>query len=148
MWLFARIGMAVGNKDMVGALTTVKSNIDSGIPQAIQYAAIEALSGDQACIAEHNTIYQRRRDQVLKTLSKIGLRARPPMASLYVWVRVPGSYSSLDFCTRLLDEISVVVTPGSGYGENGEGYIRISLTTPDDRLKEALSRMEGLAGSF
>ena len=70
------------------------------------------------------------------------------MASLYVWVRIPDSYTSLDFCTRLLDEISVVVTPGSGYGKYGEGYIRISLTTPDDRLGEALARMERLAGSF
>ena len=143
-----RIGMAVGNEHMVGALTRVKSNIDSGIPQAIQYAAIEALQGDQSCISAHNTVYQRRRDLVMETLNKLGLRANPPIASLYVWVRVPDDYTSLDFCNKLLDEVSVVVTPGSGYGKHGEGYIRISLTTPDDRLKEALSRMEKLAGSL
>jgi len=137
-----RIGMAVGNAEMVGALTRVKSNIDSGIPQAIQYAAIEALSGDQTCIRQHVSVYERRRDLVMKTLDKIGLRAKPPLASLYVWARIPDGYTSLDFCARLLEETSVVVTPGSGYGKYGEGYIRLSLTTPDDRLEEGLSRLE------
>ena len=143
-----RIGMAVGNAGMVDALMKVKSNIDSGIPQAIQYAAIEALLGDQSCIAEHNAIYQRRRDLVVKTLTKIGLRAKPPMASLYVWARIPEGYTSLDFCTKLLDETSVVVTPGSGYGKYGEGYIRVSLTTPDDRLEEGLARLEKWGGDL
>lgn len=143
-----RIGMAVGNAGMVGALMKVKSNIDSGIPQAIQYAAIEALLGDQSCIAKHNAIYQRRRDLVVKTLTKIGLRTKPPMASLYVWARIPEGYTSLDFCTKLLDETSVVVTPGSGYGKYGEGYIRVSLTTPDDRLEEGLARLEKWGGDL
>lgn len=137
-----RIGMAVGNAEMVGALTRVKSNLDSGIPQAIQYAAIEALLGDQTCVAEHNAVYQRRRDLVMKTLDRIGLRASPPLASLYVWARVPEGYTSLDFCSELLDTVSVVVTPGSGYGKCGEGYVRLSLTTPDDLLEEGLSRLE------
>jgi LL-diaminopimelate aminotransferase len=141
-----RIGMVVGNEGIVDALMRVKSNLDSGIPQAIQHAAIEALLGDQDCIAEHNAIYQRRRDLVVKTLAKIGLRTKPPRASLYVWARIPEGYTSLDFCTKLLDETSVVVTPGSGYGKNGEGYIRLSLTTPDDRLEEGLSRMERWGG--
>ncbi len=141
-----RIGMVVGNEGIVGALMRVKSNLDSGIPQAIQYAAIEALLGDQDCIAEHNAIYQRRRDLVVRTLAKIGLRTKPPMASLYVWARIPEGYTSLDFCSKLLDEASVVVTPGSGYGKYGEGYIRLSLTTPDDRLEEGLSRMERWGG--
>jgi len=141
-----RIGMVVGNEGIVDALMRVKSNLDSGIPQAIQYAAIEALLGDQDCIAEHNAIYQRRRDLVVKTLAKIGLRTKPPRASLYVWARIPEGYTSLDFCAKLLDETSVVVTPGSGYGKNGEGYIRLSLTTPDDRLEEGLSRMERWGG--
>ena len=143
-----RIGMVVGNAGMVDALMKVKSNIDSGIPQAIQYAAIEALLGDQSCIAEHNAIYQRRRDLVVKTLTKIGLRLKPPMASLYVWARIPEGYTSLDFCTKLLDETSVVVTPGSGYGKYGEGYIRVSLTTPDDRLEEGLARLEKWRGDL
>jgi LL-diaminopimelate aminotransferase len=143
-----RIGMAVGNAGMVDALMKVKSNIDSGIPQAIQYAAIEALLGDQSCIAEHNAIYQRRRDLVVKTLTRIGLRVKPPMASLYVWARIPEGYTSLDFCTKLLDETSVVVTPGSGYGKYGEGYIRVSLTTPDDQLEEGLARLEKWGGDL
>ena len=141
-----RIGMAVGNAEMVGALTRVKSNIDSGIPQAIQHAAIEALLGDQTCIEEHNAVYRRRRDLVMNTIDKIGLRARPPKASLYVWARIPDGYTSLDFCSKLLDETSVVVTPGSGYGKYGEGYIRLSLTTPDDRLEEGLARIEKWGG--
>jgi LL-diaminopimelate aminotransferase len=141
-----RIGMAVGNAEMVGALTRVKSNIDSGIPQAIQYAAIEALLGDQSCVAEHNAVYQRRRGLVMNTLDRIGLRANPPLASLYIWARIPDGYTSLDYCARLLDETSVVVTPGSGYGTCGEGYVRLSLTTPDDRLEEGLSRLEKWGG--
>jgi LL-diaminopimelate aminotransferase len=141
-----RIGMVVGNEGIVGALMRVKSNLDSGIPQAIQYAAIEAFLGDQDCIAEHNAIYQRRRDLVVRTLAKIRLKTKPPMASLYVWARIPERYTSLDFCSKLLDEASVVVTPGSGYGKYGEGYIRLSLTTPDERLEEGLSRMERWGG--
>ena len=137
-----RVGMAVGNESMVNALMRVKSNIDSGIPGAIQHAAIDALLGDQGCIAEHSAIYQRRRNMVMKTLEKTGLKARLPRASLYVWARVPEGYTSIEFCSMLLDEASVVVTPGSGYGNYGEGYIRISLTTPDDRLEEGLSRIE------
>ncbi len=137
-----RIGMVMGNEKMVDALMRFKSNLDSGIPQAIQYAAIEALSGAQDCIEEHNALYQRRRDLVLKTLAKIGLKARRPQASLYIWARTPDGYTSVDFATKLLDEAGVVVTPGVGYGQHGEGYIRISLTTPDDRLEEGLVRLE------
>lgn len=140
-----RIGMAVGNEKIVNALMRVKSNLDSGVPQAIQHAAIAALLGNQDCIAEHNAIYQRRRDKVVKTLKKLGLKADLPKASLYVWAKIPEGYTSVEFCTRLLDEASVVVTPGSGYGKYGEGYIRLSLTTPDDRVKEGLARLEKLA---
>lgn len=141
-----RIGMAVGNRDIVHALMTIKSNLDSGIPQAIQYAAIQALVGDQGCIAKNVAIYQRRRDRVVETLSKIGLKVNPPKASLYIWVKVPDGYTSAAFCAKLLDEISVVVTPGSGYGKFGEGYIRLSLTTPDSRLEEGMSRLEKMEG--
>ncbi|MEA1959633.1 MAG: LL-diaminopimelate aminotransferase [Chloroflexota bacterium] len=136
-----RVGMAVGNAGMVDALRRVKSNLDSGLPQAIQHAAIEALSGSQQCVTDNVAIYQRRRDRVLETLSNIGIKATPPRASLYIWARVPDGYTSVDFATRLLDELAVVVTPGVGYGPSGEGYIRISLTTPDDRLEEALARI-------
>ncbi len=141
-----RLGMVVGNENVVNALMRVKSNIDSGIPQAIQLAGIEALLGDQSCIEEHNVIYRRRRDSMVRTLKKVGMAVSPPKASLYIWARVPQGYTSLQFCSKLLDEASVVVTPGSGYGEHGEGYVRLSLTTPDDRVEEGLGRIERLVG--
>jgi LL-diaminopimelate aminotransferase len=136
-----RVGMVVGNAQMVDALMRIKSNLDSGIPQAIQYAAIEALQGTQECIEEHNVIYQQRRDQMVKVLREIGLQVRPPKASLYLWARVPQGYTSLEFATRLLDEAGVVVTPGTGYGRYGEGYIRLSLTAPDDKIEQGLARL-------
>jgi len=136
-----RIGMAVGNAELIDALRRIKSNMDSGIPQAIQQAAIAALTGSQECIQEHNTIYQRRRDLVIETLNRIGLKARPPQGSLYIWAKVPEGYSSVQFATELLDKVSVVVTPGTGYGQNGEGYVRLSLTIPDDQLKKGLARL-------
>jgi len=141
-----RIGMVVGNQGMVNALMRVKSNLDSGIPQAIQLAGVEALLGDQSCIEEHNAAYARRRDLMVDTLMKMGIKVNPPKASLYVWARVPDGYTSAQFCTKLLDEASVVVTPGSGYGKYGEGYVRLSLTTPDERVEEGLARMERLVG--
>jgi len=136
-----RVGMMVGNAGIIDALRRVKSNLDSGIPQAIQHAAIEALTGPQDCVSEHNAIYQRRRDRLLQTLSQIGLKAKPPRASLYIWARVPDGYTSLEFVTSLLEEAGVVVTPGISYGKHGEGYIRLSLTIPDERLEEALARL-------
>jgi len=136
-----RVGMVVGNAGIIDALSRVKSNLDSGIPQAIQQAAIEALTGPQDCVTEHNTIYERRRDRVLQTLNQIGLKARPPSASLYIWARVPAGYTSLEFATSLLEDAGIVVTPGIGYGKYGEGYIRLSLTVPDQRLEEALARL-------
>ncbi len=138
-----RIGMLVGNADMVGALKTLKSNIDSGIPQAIQYAAIEALTGSQDCIQEHNDVYQRRRDLVVDMLNGIGIEAKSPKASLYVWAKVPQGYNSVDFATDLLEQVGVVVTPGAGYGKNGEGYVRLSLTIPDAGLVKGLSLLAG-----
>jgi len=136
-----RIGMVAGNAKMVNALMRVKSNLDSGIPQAIQYAAIEALTGAQDCIQKHNMIYQRRRDLVVDILNDIGLEAKPPKAGLYVWAKVPEGYNSVDFATDLLDKVGIAVTPGTGYGKNGEGYVRLSLTIPDVRLVRGLSRL-------
>lgn len=138
-----RIGMVVGNADMIDALKRVKSNIDSGIPQAIQYAAIEALAGPQDSVREQNLRYQRRRDLVVDMLNDIGLETRRPKAGLYVWTKVPGNYTSLEFANDLLEEVGVVVTPGIGYGQNGEGYIRISLTISDANLVKGLSRLAG-----
>jgi LL-diaminopimelate aminotransferase len=136
-----RIGMAVGNPEMIDALRRLKTNIDSGIPQAIQYAAIEALSGSQDCIQEHNAVYQRRRDLVIEVLNNMGWKARTPKAGLYIWAKVPRGYSSVEFATDLLERVGVVVTPGTGYGKNGEGYIRLSLTIPDAALVRGLSKL-------
>jgi len=136
-----RIGMVVGNSQMVDALFRVKSNLDSGIPQAIQQAAIEALRGSQDCIAEHNAILQQRRDKLIKVLAKIGLKARTPKAAFYIWARVPQGYTSIDFTEKLLDEAGIAVTPGIGYGKEGEGYIRFSLTLADDCLEEGINRL-------
>jgi len=136
-----RIGMVVGNAEMINALFQVKSNLDSGAPQAIQQAAIEALRGSQDYIAERNAIFQRRRDKLMKVLDEIGLEARIPKATFYIWARVPQGYSSVDFTRKLLDESGIAVTPGTGYGKEGEGYIRLSLTIPDDRLEEGINRL-------
>ena len=138
-----RIGMAVGNAEAIQALRTLKSNLDSGIPQSIQYMAIQALTGPQECIPEHNAIYQRRRDLIVEVLNNIGLEITPPKASLYIWAKVPVGYNSLDFTDDLLDQVGVAVTPGVGFGRNGENYIRLSLTIPDAALVKALSRLSG-----
>jgi LL-diaminopimelate aminotransferase len=138
-----RIGMAVGNAAMIDALMRVKSNLDSGVPKAIQRMAIAALEGPQDCIEEHNAVYQRRRDRLVEALRALGLSVQPPRASLYVWARVPSGYTSMGFATRLLDDVGVLVTPGVGYGAAGEGYVRLSLTIPDDRLDEGLRRLRG-----
>jgi LL-diaminopimelate aminotransferase len=142
-----RIGMAAGNAQIIDALMRVKSNLDSGIPQAIQRMAIAALEGPQDCINQHNAIYERRRDRLVGALSRLGLRLRPPKASLYLWARVPEGSTSVQFATRLLDEAGVVVTPGIGYGPTGEGYVRLSLTIPDERLEEGVRRIEALQTS-
>jgi LL-diaminopimelate aminotransferase len=142
-----RIGMVVGNAGMVDALRRLKSNLDSGIPQAIQYAAIEALTGPQECIAEHNAIYQRRRDLVIEVLTNIGLQVRTPKAGLYIWAKVPEGYNSVEFTADLLEQVGVAVTPGVGYGRSGEGYVRLSLTIPDAALVKGLSRLSGWRNS-
>jgi LL-diaminopimelate aminotransferase len=139
-----RIGMAAGNAEIIGALKEVKSNLDSGIPQAIQRMAITALEGPEDCIEEHNRVYERRRDRLVAALRGLGMRVRPPKASLYVWARVPEGSTSVEFATLLLEEAGVVVTPGTGYGPSGEGYLRLSLTLPDERLEEGVRRLEGL----
>ena len=136
-----RIGMVVGNATMVDALKRLKSNLDSGISQAVQYAAIAAFEGPQDCIDEHNTLYRRRRDLLVDMLRKIGLEARLPKATLYVWAKVPPGYTSGEFATDLLEQVGVVVVPGAGYGEHGEGYVRLSLTLSDADLVKGLSRL-------
>jgi LL-diaminopimelate aminotransferase len=136
-----RIGMVVGNATMVDALSRVKSNLDSGVPQAIQYAAVAALTGPQDSIKEQSARYQRRRDLVIDKLLSMGLSVTPPKGGLYIWARVPQGYTSVEFTDDLLEQVGVVVTPGVGYGENGEGYVRLSLTIPDASLVKGLSRL-------
>jgi LL-diaminopimelate aminotransferase len=136
-----RIGWAIGNATLIDALFRVKDNLDSGISQAIQQMAITALEGPQDCIDEHNAIYQRRRDRLVEALRACGMRVEAPRASLYIWARVPDGFSSQEFSTRLIEDIGVVLTPGSGYGEYGEGFVRLSITTPDDRVDEGARRL-------
>ena len=138
-----RIGMAAGNQEMIDALMVIKSNLDSGIPNAVQYMGIEALKATDKEIEARNQIYQSRRDRVVSTLNDIGLKAKAPLASLYVWVRVPDGYSSAEFAELLLEERNVVVTAGNGYGPSGEGYIRLSLTISEEDLEEGIDRLKG-----
>lgn len=140
-----RLGMAVGNADIISALMVVKSNLDSGVPNAIQYMGIEAMALSQDDIDARNGVYERRRDRVVRTLQAVGLDAVPPKASLYVWTRIPEGFSSAEFTAKLLDEANIVVTPGNGYGQYGEGYIRLSLTIGDDDMERGLDRLAGIS---
>ena len=136
-----RLGMVVGNEDIISALMVIKSNLDSGVPNAIQYMGMEAMEMSQDAIDERNAIYEHRRDRVVQTLREIGLDSIPPKASLYVWTRIPEGFTSAEFTALLLDEADIVVTPGNGYGEYGEGYIRLSLTINDEDMEKGLARL-------
>jgi len=136
-----RIAFACGNADAIKTLGIVKSNVDSGQFTAIQQAAMEAMLGPQDDVAEMREIYQRRRDMVLETLPSIGLSARRSAGTIYVWARIPEGYTSAEYAGLVLDKAGVIMPAGSAYGPDGEGYVRISLATPDDRLAEALQRM-------
>jgi len=137
-----RIGMACGNPDLISAMSKVKENTDSGIFNPIQYAAIYALRHEEPFIDEMIKIYRRRRERVLKTLEKIGISFEPAPGTFYLWVPVPKGMTSLEFTNRLFDKTGIVVAAGPAYGKYGEGFIRISLTVPDDRLEEAMKRIE------
>lgn len=142
-----RIGYAVGCPEAVEALRTVKDNLDSGVLRAIQFAAAKALTGSQECVAAMNAIYRRRRDLVVDTLNRLGWSLEKPRATFYIWAPVPpGEGTSLEFATKLLDQAGVVVTPGIGYGEHGEGYFRIALTYPDELLQKAMERIGQVLG--
>jgi LL-diaminopimelate aminotransferase len=137
-----RIGMAAGNKQILAALCKVKENTDSGIFNAIQYAAIQALRQEDRNIQKMLEIYARRRKLVLETFAKIGLPFVPQKGTFYLWIPVPKGTTSIDFTTALFEKASVVVAAGTAYGQHGEGYIRISLTVPDRRLEEAMERIQ------
>ncbi len=136
-----RLGMACGNQTGITALRDLKSNVDSSQFQAIQASGVAALTGDQTWLKERNTIYQERRNIVLDGLSNTNLIPYKPQAAMYVWVRIQDNITSKDFTETLLEEVGVSVTPGSFFGESGEGYFRISLGTPTDRIQEAIQRI-------
>ena len=138
-----RIGMAMGNPDLIAAISKVKENTDSGVFNPIQYAGIYALKNERENIENMINIYTQRRELVLKTLNRIRISFKPPMGTFYLWVPTPGGMSSLEFTDLLFEKTGVVVAAGIAYGKYGEGYIRISLTVTDERLKEAMERIEG-----
>lgn len=137
-----RIGMASGNPDIIAAMSKVKENTDSGIFNPIQYAGVHALREENASIDRMRAIYAKRRELVLQTLQRIGIDCAPPSGTFYLWVPVPLGMTSLEFTNRLFEKTAVVVASGTAYGQYGEGFVRISLTVPDDRLAEAMARIE------
>lgn len=137
-----RIGMAVGNPDIIAAMSKVKENTDSGIFNPIQYAGIHALKNEPQNIDNMLQIYGRRRKMVIETLSRIGMNFDPPKGTFYLWVPVPRGMTSIEFTNLLFDKAAIVVAAGTAYGQYGEGYIRISLTVTDNRLREAMERFE------
>jgi len=136
-----RCATIVGNADAIAAYWRLKTNVDSGLFDAIQLAGAEALTGPQDSVREMCEIYVRRRDLVIGALREIGIDIEPPKGTIYVWAPVPEGHTSASFCEEVLEQSGVVVSPGSAYGPNGEGFFRISLTVPDDRLTEAVERM-------
>ena len=140
-----RIGFAVGNRAAVEGLGAIKSNIDSGVFQAVQMAGIAALRGDQSCVGEMARVYAGRRDIMVKGLEDAGFAVDSPRATFYLWVRVPEGYTSTQLATRLLEEAGLVVTPGNGFGGPGEGYFRIALTQKRESLMEAIERLGAMA---
>ena len=141
-----RLGFAAGNKDLVQNLLTVKSNLDSGVPQAIQMMGVEAFEKIEEFTNLNNAIYKKRRDKLANALAEIGLNVVVPKAALYLWCKVPEGYTSASFTELLLEQCNVVVTPGNGYGEYGEGYVRLSLTTPDNLVDEGVKRISKWKG--
>ncbi len=136
-----RIGMAVGNSDLISGLAQVKSNIDSGVFQAVQEAAVEALRLADEVVEPSRRVYQERRDVLVSGLHAAGLECEKPRATFYVWVSVPKGLTSSQLTAKLLDEAGVVTTPGNGFGVAGEGFIRLTLCVPKDRLKEGVERI-------
>jgi len=141
-----RVGFVIGNAAAVGALAKIKTNVDSGIFRAVQQAGIAAMDGQQQFLAERLRLYQARRDRTIRALRSLGWQAPDLRATFYIWLPVPDGASGAQFATRVLERTGVVVTPGAGYGAQGEKYVRISLTTADDRLDEALRRLTGAFG--
>jgi len=137
-----RAGAVVGDREVVDAYWRLKTNVDSGMFGAVQRAAVAALTGSQECVREMCRVYRRRRDLLVTALRTVGMHVDPPKGTIYLWVPVPDGYTSASFTQQVLEQADVVVTPGAAYGPSGEGYVRLSLTVPDDRLGEAVRRIE------
>jgi LL-diaminopimelate aminotransferase len=137
-----RVGAAVGNAEMIHALWKLKTNIDSGMFEAVQMAAVRALAEGVGVAREMCEVYRRRRDLAVAALNAVGIPVQAPRGTMYIWVPVPAGHSSVSFAELVLEQAGVVVSPGSSYGPNGEGYVRLSLTLPDGRLREAVDRIE------
>ncbi len=140
-----RVGMAVGNAAAVKALGTIKTQVDSGLALPVQYMAIAALTGDQTWLAGRNAIYQQRRDMVLAALDELGLAVPAPKATLYVWFPAPDGMTDVEFHQKLLREAHVSIAPGSMYGQNGRGWMRLAIGVDTGRLQEALARIKALS---
>jgi LL-diaminopimelate aminotransferase len=136
-----RCAAIVGNADAIRTYWRLKTNVDSGLFEAVQLAGAAALSGPRKAVEEMNEIYTRRRDLVVEALREIGVEVQPPKGTIYVWAPVPEGHTSVSFAELVLEEAAVVVSPGSMYGPSGEGFFRISVTTPDERLTEGLERI-------
>ena len=137
-----RIGFVVGNKDVLTGLGKVKSQLDSGVFEAVQAAGITALGLDDAVTDSLRKVYQERRDTLVPGLKKLGLEVDPPPAAFYIWVTVPNGYTSASFTAHLLEKAGIVTTPGNGFGAPGEGYIRMTVCTTKERLAEAVERIQ------
>lgn len=137
-----RVGFVVGNAQGIKGLSQVKTNVDSGVFKAVQKAAIAAFESTEDQLQAVMSVYQRRRDLIVKGLQALGWPLKAPQATLYVWVPVPKGYTSTEFVSILLEKCGILVPPGNGYGQAGEGFFRIALTVADERIEEALARME------
>jgi LL-diaminopimelate aminotransferase len=137
-----RAGAIVGNRELVDAFWRLKTNLDSGMFGAVQAAAAEALSGPQESVAHMCEVYRGRRDLLVEALRRIGLHAESPKGTIYLWVPVPEGHTSGSFADLVLEQADVIVSPGAAYGPSGEGYVRLSLTVSDERLEEAVRRIE------
>jgi LL-diaminopimelate aminotransferase len=137
-----RVGWMAGNAEVVETYRGLKTNLDSGMFEALQHAAVAALGRARDFPREMSHVYERRRDLMIGALEAIGLAASPPRATPYIWARVPAGYTSEQFAELVLEEAAVVVSPGPSFGASGEGYVRLSLTVPDERLEEAAGRIE------
>ncbi len=144
-----RVGFAVGNAAILAGLGRIKTNLDSGVFQAVQHAGMAALTGPQQCIAENCRIYQERRDVLVGALREMGFQVEAPRATFYLWIPVPEGFTSKSFSVEILAKAGVVLTPGSGFGAAGEGYVRAALTVSLDRIREAVERIRklGIRGS-